>query len=110
MTTSQHFTATPPTLVYLLCCPRMSLVHVDLNATIGAFQIGSIISVFLFGIITLQAHLYYTSFQEDRWSFKVLVRLYSAGYQLLLKLTCTKVGVIWYGRHLLDGLETLITI
>ncbi|KAF8803161.1 hypothetical protein BYT27DRAFT_7145453 [Phlegmacium glaucopus] len=51
----------------------MSLAHVDLHATIGALQIGSIISVFLFGIITLQAHMYYTSFQEDRWSFKALV-------------------------------------
>ena len=54
----------------------MAVTHVDLNTTVGALEIGSIIAVFLFGIVTLQAHMYYISFQEDRSSFKALVRLY----------------------------------
>lgn len=52
----------------------VTVAYTDLNATIGAVEIGSMISVFLFGIVTLQAHLYYSSFQEDHWSFKTLVR------------------------------------
>ncbi|KAF8167295.1 hypothetical protein B0H34DRAFT_681285 [Crassisporium funariophilum] len=48
-------------------------IHVDLSNTIGALQIGSLFAVFLFGIVTLQAHLYYNSFREDRWTYKVLV-------------------------------------
>ncbi|KIM39529.1 hypothetical protein M413DRAFT_447015 [Hebeloma cylindrosporum] len=46
---------------------------VDLSTTIGALQIGSLFAIFLFGIVTLQAYLYYDAFPEDRWTYKTLV-------------------------------------
>jgi len=49
------------------------LVHVDLHDTIGALQIGSLFAIFLFGIVTVQAYLYYNAFREDRWMYKTLV-------------------------------------
>lgn len=45
-----------------------------LDNTIGALQIGVIIAIFLFGIITLQTHLYFRRFvASDSWRLKVLV-------------------------------------
>ncbi|TFK32451.1 hypothetical protein BDQ12DRAFT_692455 [Crucibulum laeve] len=49
------------------------MVHVDLGDSIGALEIGCLISVFFFGIETLQTHQYYRRFPEDRWMFKLLV-------------------------------------
>jgi hypothetical protein len=41
--------------------------------TFGAIEIGSIIAIFLFGIITLQAYVYFTNFDEDHLAFRALV-------------------------------------
>ncbi|CAA7263554.1 unnamed protein product [Cyclocybe aegerita] len=49
------------------------LVHVNLNDSIGALQIGLLFSIFVFGIVTLQAHIYYGTFRDDRWTYKTLV-------------------------------------
>ncbi|KIM37534.1 hypothetical protein M413DRAFT_76952 [Hebeloma cylindrosporum] len=49
------------------------LFSVDLGTTIGALQIGSLFAIFLFGIVTLQAYLYYDAIPEDRWTYKALV-------------------------------------
>lgn len=38
-------------------------------------EIGSIITVFLFGIVTLQTHMYFERFSKDRIYFKILVRV-----------------------------------
>ena len=51
-----------------------SYIHVGLDTTLGALLIGSIVSMFFFGIVTLQAHQYFTSFPDDRWCIKALVR------------------------------------
>ena len=53
------------------------LVHVDLRDTIGALQIGSLFAIFLFGIVTVQAYLYYNAFREDRWTYKTLVSVHA---------------------------------
>lgn len=51
-----------------------SFIHVGpLDTTLGAILIGSIVSMFFFGIVTLQAHQYFTSFPDDRWRMKALV-------------------------------------
>ena len=42
--------------------------------TLGALQIGAILAVYLFGIITLQAYTYFRHFPEDKTIFKALVR------------------------------------
>lgn len=45
-----------------------------LDNTIGALLIGVIFAIFLFGIITLQTHLYFRRFAaSDPWKLKVLV-------------------------------------
>ncbi|KJA12518.1 hypothetical protein HYPSUDRAFT_105010, partial [Hypholoma sublateritium FD-334 SS-4] len=41
--------------------------------TFGALEIGGAASVFLFGVITLQIHIYFQRFPEDRRYFKALV-------------------------------------
>ncbi|KJA17966.1 hypothetical protein HYPSUDRAFT_79446 [Hypholoma sublateritium FD-334 SS-4] len=41
--------------------------------TFGALEIGATVSVFLFGVATLQAHVYFTRFPDDRRYFKALV-------------------------------------
>jgi hypothetical protein len=46
---------------------------VDLHPTIGTLEIGSFISVFLFGVVTVQTHMYYRRFPEDRRILKALV-------------------------------------
>ena len=42
--------------------------------TFGALEIGVTASVFLFGFVTLQTHMYFQRFPEDRRVFKALVR------------------------------------
>ena len=57
-----------------------------LDNTLGALQIGSLVAVFLFGILTLQAHSYYTTFPEDKWPYKTLVCIHpslSSRYHLI---------------------------
>lgn len=47
----------------------------DMNDTLGALEIGVLISVFLFGFVTLQSYLYFSKFPNDKWGLKVLVRV-----------------------------------
>ena len=47
--------------------------HISLDQTIGALEIGSLFSVFLFGILTLQIYNYYHTFRDDGWKIKALV-------------------------------------
>ncbi len=42
--------------------------------TFGALEVGVTASVFLFGFVTLQTHMYFQRFPDDRRAFKVLVR------------------------------------
>ncbi|KAH9477597.1 hypothetical protein JR316_0009819 [Psilocybe cubensis] len=48
-------------------------IHVDLNPTIGVLQIGSLIGVFLFGVVSVQTYNYYAMYKEDGWVNKALV-------------------------------------
>ncbi|KAF7348647.1 hypothetical protein MVEN_01382900 [Mycena venus] len=43
------------------------------DATLGAFQIGVLVSYVLFGVTTTQAYIYYTRFPDDALRLKVLV-------------------------------------
>ncbi|KAF9462759.1 hypothetical protein BDZ94DRAFT_1260705 [Collybia nuda] len=45
------------------------------NLTVGALEIGVIISTFLFGISTVQTHTYFRRFPRDGWIIKSLVTL-----------------------------------
>lgn len=46
----------------------------SLAGTIGALQIGSLFSVFLFGIESLQTHMYFQTVKDEKWQLKTLVR------------------------------------
>ncbi|KZV66366.1 hypothetical protein PENSPDRAFT_689073 [Peniophora sp. CONT] len=48
-------------------------MSLDVNATLGAMHIGVAAGAFLFGLTVAQAVYYYTHYQHDPWTFKVLV-------------------------------------
>ncbi|KAF7300431.1 hypothetical protein HMN09_00926800 [Mycena chlorophos] len=51
------------------------MASVDVGWTIGAFEIGTLISYIMFGVTTAQAYTYYTeeSFDDDPWWMRVLI-------------------------------------
>ncbi|KAK6974319.1 hypothetical protein R3P38DRAFT_598345 [Favolaschia claudopus] len=61
---------------YIKNCQRMSsmpAMSFDANGTIGAYEIGVLISYVLLGITIMQAYLYFTRFPDDRVVLKCLV-------------------------------------
>ncbi|KAJ7851100.1 hypothetical protein B0H13DRAFT_2674337 [Mycena leptocephala] len=48
-------------------------VSLNLNTTLGAFQIGVLVSYVLFGVTTTQTYIYYSRFPDDSLKLKVLV-------------------------------------
>ncbi|KAJ7773814.1 hypothetical protein B0H16DRAFT_1713669 [Mycena metata] len=55
--------------------PMDSLQSFDLPLTIGAFQIGVLVSYALFGIVTAQTYTYFAKFLEDSLKLKILVSI-----------------------------------
>ncbi|PPQ90102.1 hypothetical protein CVT25_012266 [Psilocybe cyanescens] len=49
----------------------------DFGCNLGALQIGSLLGVFLFGIITHQAYSYYRTYNNDIWRLKILLAITS---------------------------------
>ncbi|KAG6870330.1 hypothetical protein C0995_013723, partial [Termitomyces sp. Mi166 len=43
------------------------------DPTIGAFEIGVMVSIFLFGLVTVQVFTYYKKFSSDPWLMKAFV-------------------------------------
>ncbi|EDR06567.1 uncharacterized protein LACBIDRAFT_300118 [Laccaria bicolor S238N-H82] len=77
------------------------LIHVDLTDTVGALLIGTLFSVFLFGVVTLQTHLYFTQFREDHWSTKALVGgiwLLEVGHTIAICYEIYHATIVLYGR------------
>ncbi|KAF8167294.1 hypothetical protein B0H34DRAFT_9929 [Crassisporium funariophilum] len=76
-------------------------VEANLTNTFGALEIGSSFAVLLFGIVTLQAHLYFSNFSEDRWGFKLLVAavwFLELGHTILIAYEVYKTTITFYGR------------
>ncbi|KAJ7155244.1 hypothetical protein C8R46DRAFT_1296632 [Mycena filopes] len=46
---------------------------VSLDSTLGAVEVGTMLSIFLFGIVTVQVSSYYRNFPNDSWRIKLLV-------------------------------------
>jgi hypothetical protein len=68
------------------------------HATIGALEIGVLLSSFLFGIVTVQTFMYFKKFPNDTWMLKLLVRTtHIVAARLLTTFYDTecKVGVVW---------------
>ncbi|KDR72696.1 hypothetical protein GALMADRAFT_126319 [Galerina marginata CBS 339.88] len=79
----------------------VGFVHVDLIKTIGALQIGSLFGVYLFGIVSLQAHNYYKIHSDDGWTYKLLVAaiwLLETGHTLCISYEVYRVTIIQYGE------------
>ncbi|KAG6911428.1 hypothetical protein DXG01_016525 [Tephrocybe rancida] len=45
----------------------------DLDSTLGAYEIGVMISIFLFGLLTVQTFTYYKKFPNDAWYLRTFV-------------------------------------
>ncbi|KAF5319823.1 hypothetical protein D9611_012857 [Ephemerocybe angulata] len=77
----------------------MSVQTID--NTFGALQIGVLIAVFLFGIVTLQAHIYSSQFPDDRRIFKalvVIVWLLELGHTVAVAYESYTATITFYGR------------
>ncbi|KAJ7119042.1 hypothetical protein C8R44DRAFT_673363 [Mycena epipterygia] len=53
--------------------PPSVLPHFDTNSTLGALEIGVLVSAVLFGVTTTQAYIYYGRFPDDSRGLKFLV-------------------------------------
>jgi hypothetical protein len=49
-------------------------MSITLTNTLGVLEIGSLLGVFLFGVVSLQTFNYYTMYPDDSWVNKTLVR------------------------------------
>ncbi|KAJ7636316.1 hypothetical protein FB45DRAFT_906369 [Roridomyces roridus] len=45
----------------------------DVGPTLGALELGVLVSYLLFGVTTTQVYIYFTRFPEDDWKLKILV-------------------------------------
>ncbi|KAH6904678.1 hypothetical protein BKA70DRAFT_1296083 [Coprinopsis sp. MPI-PUGE-AT-0042] len=73
----------------------------SLQGSVGALEIGSLFSVFLFGIETLQTHLYFQTFRDDKLRLKSLVTglwFLELTHTFCVAAEVYKVTVIFYGQ------------
>ncbi|KAF8968629.1 hypothetical protein BDZ97DRAFT_1654954 [Flammula alnicola] len=76
-------------------------MQITVGNTIGALEIGSIVAVFLFGIVTLQCHVYFSRFGDDRPAFRVLVAsiwLLELGHTIALTYQVYNLTIMLYGK------------
>jgi hypothetical protein len=59
-----------------------------LNGTVGALEVGTFISLFLFGAMTVQTFVYYEMFPRDSWKLKSLVSMKYLWLVLMLMTLC----------------------
>ncbi|KAF4574398.1 hypothetical protein EYR36_005733 [Pleurotus pulmonarius] len=62
-------------------------------------EIGATVSVFLFGVYTVQLYLYYSHFPKDRWQLKALVACVSAlelGHVISVLHYLYTISITWY--------------
>ncbi|EAU87105.2 hypothetical protein CC1G_05794 [Coprinopsis cinerea okayama7 len=74
---------------------------VNLHDTVGALQLGSLFAVFLFGVVTLQSHLYYQQFRQDKVQLKALVGviwILELGHTFCVAAEIYKATIIYYGQ------------
>jgi hypothetical protein len=65
------------------------------HATIGALEIGVLLSAFLFGIVTVQTFMYFKKFPNDTWMLKLLVRDKYCRCTFANYIFTIQVGVVW---------------
>ncbi|ESK82282.1 hypothetical protein Moror_15472 [Moniliophthora roreri MCA 2997] len=73
----------------------------DVNNTIGALEVGALVTIFLFGVVTLQVYFYFSRFPDDSWYIKLLVRgisILDLGHSIALCHYLYTVTVTQYGK------------
>lgn len=74
--------------------------HLDFGSNIGALQIGSLVGVFLFGIVTHRVYSYHRTYHNDILALKTVVRHSPWANDVFLKLIMRnllcKVCFTWY--------------
>jgi len=84
------------------------------NNTLGALEIGTLISSVLFGVLTMQVYVYYKNFPEDKPSLKFLVAivwLLELGHTICTCMELYQGTITYYGnplRYLLNAPTSLI--
>ena len=69
-----------------------------LDLTLGALEIGTMLSIFLYGIISVQFYMYTQADFKDHLVTRLLV-CHSITVQLPYTLTqCSQVATMWYGQ------------
>lgn len=48
----------------------------SLNSTLGAVEVGVLLSCILYGVTTVQVYLYSENFKRDAWYLKMIVSLH----------------------------------
>ncbi|KAJ7323976.1 hypothetical protein DFH08DRAFT_968981 [Mycena albidolilacea] len=79
----------------------MSTVVINLNTTIGAYQIGVLVSYVLFGVATAQTYMYFSHFPEDSPKLKALVAFVwvcEMGFTVCIGYALYEYTIIGYGR------------
>ncbi|KAF8967560.1 hypothetical protein BDZ97DRAFT_529018 [Flammula alnicola] len=75
--------------------------RVTIQNTFGALEIGSTVAVFLFGIVTMQCHVYFSRFGDDRLILKALVAsvwLLELGHTIAISYDIYRTTILLYGR------------
>ncbi|EAU87236.2 hypothetical protein CC1G_12454 [Coprinopsis cinerea okayama7 len=86
----------------------MSSHAFDAHSTIGAMSIGSLVSMFLFGMVTLQTHNYFHMYRDDKAYLKALVTvlwILELAHTFCISAEVYRDTIVNYGRP-----ETLIDL
>ncbi|KAJ7222165.1 hypothetical protein GGX14DRAFT_428160, partial [Mycena pura] len=86
--------------------------HLDVDPSLGAYQIGVLVSYGLFGVVTTQTYTYFTRFPDDSVETKTLVGflwLCEAVHALCIAATLYSYTITGYGdpKRLLHAPSTL---
>jgi hypothetical protein len=79
----------------------IDLQSIKLGDTIGALQIGSVVGVYLFGVVSLQTWNYFRTYRDDVWLNKVLVGLIwilELGHTIGINFEVYRATIIRYGK------------
>ncbi|KAJ7108342.1 hypothetical protein C8R44DRAFT_885088 [Mycena epipterygia] len=73
----------------------------SLDATVGALEIGTLVAIYLFGLVTGQVYAYFHRYSNDPWGLKVLVGIVwslDLGHTVAISNCLYTVTVTQYGR------------
>ncbi|KAF5385563.1 hypothetical protein D9757_006797 [Collybiopsis confluens] len=72
----------------------------NIDTSLGAFEIGTIVAAFLFGITTLQVYLYFEQYPNDGKILKLMVRLLS--FEHFFAANIHNLNMLWWWRQVMS--------